>query len=100
VISPKLSRPLANLLTKPIAACFSGAHELLVAREPERSTTIMMLTSRRTAVPLALTVVAPAPRNRMNRLGAVTLAPTVTLRGNAVLKSTVVGSTTRLVLKK
>src|ERR1019366_6499560 len=47
VISPTLSRPSANFATKFTAAAFSGAQAPLVASEPERSITIMMLTSRR-----------------------------------------------------
>ncbi len=54
---PIMSRPAANCPVKILAALRMLAQPLLEFIEPDRSMTIMMTTSRREAVPIALMVV-------------------------------------------
>src|SRR5580698_4132934 len=79
VTRPTLSLPLENLFTKLVAACITAPQEPLTWSEFERSTTITMLTSRRVTVALAFTFVEVNFSQRMNRVGTLACAVTLTV---------------------
>jgi len=61
---PSLSRPSANLETNERAAAFIGSQAPELAMLPERSRTRMRFTSRREAVPSAVTLMVLKPASR------------------------------------